>query len=82
MGLCIGKEKEESNIKIKNHVRSLSEDSDAASNFSTHVYPPKTFKDIKNIYVGDQIIDNRIIREAEDDSDCEWLPSPVYDPKL
>ena len=73
-----------SNIEEVKHVRSLSEDSDAGSNFSTHVYAPKIFKDIdNNIYLGDKIIDNKFIsKEPKDDSDCEWLPSPIHDPKL
>lgn len=80
MGLCLGKKKSTSVIgktggmvatnlrSNQHHVRSLSQDSDAASNFSTRVYPPTIF--------------NESIREPEDDSDCEWLPSPPCYPKL
>lgn len=90
MGLCLGKKKSTSVIgktggmvatnlrSNQHHVRSLSQDSDAASNFSTHVYPP-------TILYPSTIFNERehkFIREPEDDSDCEWLPSPPCYPKL
>ena len=81
MGLCLGKNKSTgktvgmvaTNLRSnQHHVRSLSQDSDAASNFSTRVYPPTIFNEREH----------KFIREPEDDSDCEWLPSPPCYPKL
>ena len=87
MGLCLGKNKSTgktggmvaTNLRSnQHHVRSPSQDSDAASNFSTRVYPP-------TILYPPTIFNERehkFIREPEDDSDCEWLPSPPCYPKL